>query len=94
MSQENICNPQPMAKWLEDEKDGECRPCRIAVILKDYQDVLKENYPDMVKELAEAIGIEGDPVLEVAKTMDGIKEKVKEEVKAALLELDCLAQNN
>jgi len=86
---------KPLAEWLqEEEKDGECRPCGIAVILGDYQKVLEAGgYPEFSQEIAEALSAdEDDPILQVAQVMDKAKEKVDDELRGFLLELDSLAQ--
>jgi len=85
-----------LADWLQEEEvDGECRPCGIAVILGDYQKVLDEGgHPELSREIAEAISSEDDPILKVAQAMDNAKEKVDDELRGILLELDSLAQEN
>ena len=85
---------KPLAEWLqEEEQDGECRPCAIAVILGDYQKVLVAGgHSELSEEIAEAICADEDPILKVAQAMDEAKEKVDDELRGILLELDSLAQ--
>ncbi len=89
-------NIKPMAKWLEEpEQPGDCKPCRIAGILGDYQKVLQdnghENYSDDITAKLESTD-DPDPIMSIAKAMDSAKEQVPEAVRNELLELDCLAQ--
>lgn len=87
---------KPMEKWLQEEEDGECRPCCIAVIIGDYQKVLEDNgHSELSEELASAVGGDGDdPILEVAKAMDRVKKLADKETRQKLLGLDCIAQEN
>lgn len=92
---EKVCDPEPMAKWLEDEKEGECRPCSLAVAVPHYQNVLEENgLPEQATSLTEALKDEEDPVMSVAKAMDKVKEAVPDDVREALRAVDCMAQNS
>jgi hypothetical protein len=90
-----VCNPIPMAKWLEEEKEGECRPCSLAVAVPRYQEVLQEAGLDGESDkLAVALQDEEDPVMKVAEAMDAVKEAVSDEVREELKSVDCMAQNS
>jgi len=90
-----VCDPVPMAKWLEDENEGECRPCSLAVAVPEYQRVLEDaGLSDHATSLTAALEDEEDPVMRVAEAMDKVKEAVPGEVREALRAVDCMAQNS
>lgn len=92
---EKVCDPMPMAEWLEKEEKGECRPCVIAVAVPHYEEVLEQTgYTKEADKVAEALGDEEDPVLRVAQAMDEVKEAVSDEVREQLRAVDCEAQNS
>lgn len=89
-------NLVPMAKYIETdpETDGSCRPCRLAAIVGDYQQTLEEaGFGDLATKIVESMQDKADPIGKVAAAMDEAKEQVVPEVKEALLELDCMVQN-
>lgn len=84
----------PMSEWLEKEEEGECRPCTIAVMIGDYQKILKEANR---QDLADGFGLlesSEDPVKAAADLMDTIKAEVGPDTKESLLLFDCMAQNS
>lgn len=92
---ENVCiNIKPMAEWLEEpEKEGDCKPCRLAVVVGDYQKTLEDaGHKQIAAEIGQAMGDKDDPILKVAQVMDKAKEAVDEDTRTQLLALDCLAQ--
>jgi hypothetical protein len=92
---EKVCDPEPMAKWLEEEIEGECRPCSLAVAVPHYQSVLEyAGLNEHATSLTKALEDEEDPVMSVAKAMDKVKEAVPDEVREALRAVDCMAQNS
>lgn len=92
---DNTCiNLKPMAEWLEEpEQEGDCKPCRLAVIVGDYQKTLEESGNKTLSgKIADAMSEKEDPILRVAQVMDEAKEAVDEKTREELLALDCLAQ--
>jgi hypothetical protein len=86
----------PMAEWLEQEKDGECRPCSIAALVGEYQKALNSNgQKDLADRFTSLLGSESDDVvLDIAKLMDEAKKLAPEPVKETLVMLDCMAQTS
>jgi len=84
----------PMARWLEDEKDGECRPCSIAALVGEYQKALNDGgRKDLADRFTGLLESESDDiVMNTAKLMDEAKKLVPEPVKETLVMLDCMAK--
>lgn len=90
------CNPKPMAAWLnESEQDNDCKPCKVAVLVPDYQATLSEaGYGTLASEFTSTLDKETDDiVLDIANLMDKSKENVDGDTRTRLLALDCMAQN-
>jgi hypothetical protein len=83
-----------MADWLEQEQEGECRPCALAVLIADYQKALTEAGRQDLAERFAGIVDDDDPVKVTAVLMDKIKESVTKELRERLLLLDCMAQTS
>jgi hypothetical protein len=94
-AEKGTCNPEKVFDWLNQEKDGECRPCALATAVGMYQDVLEEaGATDQLGKLDVALKDEKDPVGEIAKFMDEVKEVVDPEVSLKLRAIDCEAQSS
>ena len=81
-----------MTEWVrQEQKDGGCRPCALAVLAGSYASVLaRHGLQD--ESIEKALSDEQDPVLRVAEALDGIKGRVPPDVQESLLGLDCEAQ--
>lgn len=92
-SQDETCNPQPLATWIqgEEEADELCRPCILPVVVSWYGQELRERGE---VELAEGLTqvSEGGDVVQLALHMDMLKDRVPPEVATALRSFDCLVQ--
>jgi hypothetical protein len=84
----------PMSEWLENEKEGECRPCTIAVMIGDYQKILKEANRQDLAEGFSLLETSEDPVKAAADFMDSVKAEVGPDTRESLLLFDCMAQNS
>lgn len=84
----------PMSQWLEEEQEDECRPCAIAILIKDYQKELDDAGRQDLAEGFTTIADSDDPVKAASDFMDKIKESVDGELKNNLLMLDCMAQTS
>ena len=84
----------PMSEWLEKEEEGECRPCTIAVMIGDYQKILRGvNRQDLADGFALLESSE-DPVKAAADLMDSIKAEVGPDTRESLMLFDCMAQKS
>jgi hypothetical protein len=90
-----VCNPEKVVDWLNNEQEGQCRPCSLAVAIPKYQEVLEQaGATEQVKIFENALADEEDPVMKVAEAMDKIKEAVAPEVVEQLKVIDCMAQSS
>lgn len=93
-----VCQLRPNKEWLEDENENDdtCRPCAIAVLVSEYQNVLAKNdREDLSKEIATALdkfGDNDDPITGVAQLLDDIKGKVDKPLRRKLEKKDRKAQ--
>jgi len=79
--------------WVDQEVDGECRPCGIASLVGEYQNILEEKgLSNLSEEMSNALLDDKDPIGAVAAKMDEIKTKVPEELAETLRIKDCEAQ--
>jgi Tfp pilus assembly major pilin PilA len=93
--EQGVCNPEKVVDWLNNEPEGQCRPCSLAVAIPKYQEVLeKAGATEQAKLFTEALADEEDPVMKVAEAMDKVKEAVTPEVQVQLKAIDCMAQNS
>ena len=87
----------PLVDWVEKEgQESECPPCDFSVIAPWYRDLLNEQgYPELAERIMEVVPEGQDPdVLELARTLDDIKESVDNEtVKGTLVLYDCMMQS-
>ena len=85
---------ESLEEWFSQEfgPEGECRPCLLAPLASLYLGVLeKEGATEEGEALSEAYDT-GD-ILTIAKAMDTIKSRAKEDLRKELEDLDCLAQS-
>jgi GTP-binding protein EngB required for normal cell division len=88
---ENSC--KSLREWVDEEKEGECRPCGIAALVGEYQNILEDKgHKELSDEMSRALLDDKDPVGAVASKMDEIKTKVDADLLKILSEKDCEAQ--
>ncbi len=95
MPVEAKCDPRKVSEWLNDEIEGECRPCALATAVPLYQETLENaGEKKQLEKLDEAFADETDPVGKIAQFMDDVKDVVDPTVAAQLREIDCEAQSS
>jgi len=100
MSEESKCPVElkPMEKWVQEGKEGECRPCQLGVVAQWYNDELKDQGEKQKAANLEKIAEETDvnnmeQVLTLCKEFDTIKKTVEEPLRERLKDFDCACQS-
>lgn len=84
--------PEPVAKWIQEKDEKVCHPCLLKPLASYYLGELEKAgaKPQIVK--LEKAWDTAD-VLTIAQAMDSIKTEVGDDLKNALVALDCFTQS-
>jgi len=82
---------QPLAEWVRGGNEVECRSCSLAFVTAWYRDLLKQNGLAHEAQAIERVAESDDPV-QVARALDGVKDRVPLELQQKLRGYDCAVQ--
>lgn len=83
---------KPVKEWVQEQDPDICHSCLMKPLASYYMGILKEaNAEAQAQKLEEAWNTED--VLTIARTMDIIKDEVREDLKKDLIAIDCFTQN-